>query len=73
MVWIRVNDVERNSSFSFDSERQVELTIFAQFEKPEALVTSKKLVGKKPNLHCAISRYLQCRNDSEVRVWRSGL
>jgi len=58
MVRIRVNDMERNSGISLDGDRQVEFTVISQFEKPKALITLEKLVGKEPNVHTDCYRLL---------------
>jgi len=46
--------MERNSSISLDSDRQVEFTIIPQFKKAEALITLEKLGGKESQVHWVI-------------------
>ena len=67
MVKVRVNDMEKNSSVSFDNDRQVEFTSISKFEKLKALFTLEKLVGKEPNVHFVVPYALQSKSTLQVQ------
>jgi hypothetical protein len=67
MVKVRVNDMEKNSSVSFDNDRQVEFTGISKFEKLKALFTLEKLVGKEPNVHFVVPYALQSKSTLQVQ------
>jgi len=57
----------KNSSVSFDNDRQVEFTSISKFEKLKALFTLEKLVGKEPNVHFVVPYALQSKSTLQVQ------